>query len=45
MIDNCYTACFLGDNSDKEEGGNNKRKREKARHLIDKKRIDVGDDK
>lgn len=37
--------CFLGDNFDKEEGGNNKRKCEKVRYLIDKKWIVVGDDK
>lgn len=39
--------CFLGDNFDKEEGGNKKKKRnsEKARYWIDKRRIVVGDDK
>lgn len=55
---NCCTACchgeftatlcmcFLGDNFDKEEGGNKKKRNsEKARYWIDKRRIVVGDDK
>lgn len=40
--------CLLGDNFDKEEGGNKKkeeRNSEKARYWIDKRRIVVGDDK